>query len=52
MLDGDISVIESGDEVFVELYIVFQYILILIILIVLRVFKVNDKRRKKSGEKE
>ncbi|XP_059568758.1 inactive histone-lysine N-methyltransferase 2E isoform X4 [Myotis daubentonii] len=50
--DGDTSATESGDEVPVELYTAFQHTPTSITLTTSRVSKVNDKRRKKSGEKE
>ena len=50
--DGDTSATESGDEVPVELYTAFQHTPTSITLTASRVSKVNDKRRKKSGEKE
>uniref|UniRef100_H0WLK0 Inactive histone-lysine N-methyltransferase 2E n=1 Tax=Otolemur garnettii TaxID=30611 RepID=H0WLK0_OTOGA len=50
--DGDTSATESGDEVPVELYTAFQHTPTSITLTASRVAKVNDKRRKKSGEKE
>ena len=52
MEDGDTSATESGDEVPVELYTAFQHTPTSITLTASRVSKVNDKRRKKSGEKE
>ncbi|KAM4874803.1 inactive histone-lysine N-methyltransferase 2E isoform 2-T3 [Thomomys bottae] len=52
MSDGDTSATESGDEVPVELYTAFQHTPTSITLTASRVSKVNDKRRKKSGEKE
>ncbi|ELK01331.1 Histone-lysine N-methyltransferase MLL5 [Pteropus alecto] len=53
MSDGDTSATESGDEVPVELYTAFQHTPTSITLTAAsRVSKVNDKRRKKSGEKE
>ncbi|XP_073921034.1 inactive histone-lysine N-methyltransferase 2E isoform X4 [Castor canadensis] len=52
MSDGDTSATESGDEVPVELYTAFQHTPTSITLTASRVPKVNDKRRKKSGEKE
>lgn len=50
--DGDTSATESGDEVPVELYTAFQHTPTTITLTATRVTKVNDKKRKKSGEKE
>ena len=50
--DGDTSATESGDEVPVELYTAFQHTPTSITLTASRVSKVNDKRRKRSGEKE
>lgn len=50
--DGDTSATESGDEVPVELYTAFQHTPTSLTLTASRVSKVNDKRRKKSGEKE
>lgn len=50
--DGDTSATESGDEVPVELYTAFQHTPTSITLTASRVSKVNEKRRKKSGEKE
>ncbi|XP_036103497.1 inactive histone-lysine N-methyltransferase 2E isoform X1 [Molossus molossus] len=50
--DGDTSATESGDEVPVELYTAFQHTPTSITLTPSRVSKVNDKRRKKSGDKE
>lgn len=50
--DGDTSATESGDEVPVELYTAFQHTPTSITLTASRVSKVNDKRRKKSGEKD
>ncbi|XP_073184601.1 inactive histone-lysine N-methyltransferase 2E isoform X2 [Lepidochelys kempii] len=52
MSDGDTSATESGDEVPVELYTAFQHTPTTITLTATRVTKVNDKKRKKSGEKE
>ncbi|XP_031794577.1 inactive histone-lysine N-methyltransferase 2E isoform X2 [Sarcophilus harrisii] len=52
MSDGDTSATESGDEVPVELYTAFQHTPTTITLTAARVTKVNDKKRKKSGEKE
>ncbi|NXG79342.1 KMT2E methyltransferase, partial [Baryphthengus martii] len=52
MSDGDTSATESGDEVPVELYTAFQHIPTAITSTPARVTKVNDKKRKKSGEKE
>uniref|UniRef100_A0A2K5DMR1 Inactive histone-lysine N-methyltransferase 2E n=1 Tax=Aotus nancymaae TaxID=37293 RepID=A0A2K5DMR1_AOTNA len=52
MSDGDTSATESGDEVPMELYTAFQHTPTSITLTASRVSKVNDKRRKKSGEKE
>ncbi|XP_058513559.1 inactive histone-lysine N-methyltransferase 2E [Ochotona princeps] len=52
MSDGDTSATESGDEVPVELYTAFQHTPTSITLTASRVSKVNEKRRKKSGEKE
>uniref|UniRef100_A0A8C8RRI4 Lysine methyltransferase 2E n=1 Tax=Pelusios castaneus TaxID=367368 RepID=A0A8C8RRI4_9SAUR len=52
MSDGDTSATESGDEVPVELYTAFQQTPTTITLTATRVTKVNDKKRKKSGEKE
>uniref|UniRef100_A0A8C4XJC9 Lysine methyltransferase 2E (inactive) n=1 Tax=Falco tinnunculus TaxID=100819 RepID=A0A8C4XJC9_FALTI len=52
MSDGDTSATESGDEVPVELYTAFQHTPTTITLTPTRVTKVNDKKRKKSGEKE
>nr|XP_058930471.1 inactive histone-lysine N-methyltransferase 2E isoform X4 [Kogia breviceps] len=52
MSDGDTSATESGDEVPVELYTAFQHTPTSITLTASRVSKVNDKRRKKCGEKE
>ncbi|NXI58823.1 KMT2E methyltransferase, partial [Chloroceryle aenea] len=52
MSDGDTSATESGDEVPVELYTAFQHIPTTITSTPTRVTKVNDKKRKKSGEKE
>uniref|UniRef100_F6WEY3 Inactive histone-lysine N-methyltransferase 2E n=1 Tax=Monodelphis domestica TaxID=13616 RepID=F6WEY3_MONDO len=43
---------KSGDEVPVELYTAFQHTPTTITLTAARVTKVNDKKRKKSGEKE
>lgn len=50
--DGDTSATESGDEVPVELYTAFQHAPTAITVNPTRVTKVNDKKRKKSGEKE
>ncbi|XP_078275816.1 inactive histone-lysine N-methyltransferase 2E isoform X7 [Rhinoraja longicauda] len=50
--DGDTSATESGDEVPVELYTAFQQIPTTITLTATRVTKVNEKKRKKSGDKE
>lgn len=50
--DGDTSATESGDEVPVELYTAYQHTPTTITLTATRVTKVNDKKRKKSGEKE
>ncbi|XP_072327406.1 inactive histone-lysine N-methyltransferase 2E isoform X8 [Scyliorhinus torazame] len=50
--DGDSSATESGDEVPVELYTAFQQTPTTITLTATRVTKVNEKKRKKSGEKE
>lgn len=50
--DGDTSATESGDEVPVELYTAFQHTPTTITITPTRVTKVNDKKRKKSGEKE
>lgn len=50
--DGDTSATESGDEVPVELYTAFQHTPTTITLTATRVTKINDKKRKKSGEKE
>lgn len=50
--DGDTSATESGDEVPVELYTAYQHTPTTITLTPTRVTKVNDKKRKKSGEKE
>lgn len=47
--DGDTSATESGDEVPVELYTTYTTT---IPVAPTRVTKVNDKKRKKSGEKE
>ncbi|NWX99835.1 KMT2E methyltransferase, partial [Nothoprocta ornata] len=52
MSDGDTSATESGDEVPVELYTAFQHTPTTITVNPTRVTKVNDKKRKKSGEKE
>ncbi|XP_074872796.1 inactive histone-lysine N-methyltransferase 2E isoform X2 [Carettochelys insculpta] len=52
MSDGDTSATESGDEVPVELYTAFQHTPTTITLTATRVTKVNDKKRKKCGEKE
>nr|XP_009919986.1 PREDICTED: histone-lysine N-methyltransferase 2E [Haliaeetus albicilla] len=52
MSDGDTSATESGDEVPVELYTAFQHAPTAITVNPTRVTKVNDKKRKKSGEKE
>ncbi|NWT26314.1 KMT2E methyltransferase, partial [Cardinalis cardinalis] len=52
MSDGDTSATESGDEVPVELYTAYQHTPTTITLTATRVTKVNDKKRKKSGEKE
>ncbi|XP_004702658.1 inactive histone-lysine N-methyltransferase 2E isoform X1 [Echinops telfairi] len=52
MSDGDTSATESGDEVPVELYTAYQHTPTSITFTASRVSKVNDKRRKKSGEKE
>ncbi|EHB08953.1 Histone-lysine N-methyltransferase MLL5, partial [Heterocephalus glaber] len=52
MSDGDTSATESGDEVPVGLYTAFQHTPTSITLTASRVSKVNDKRRRKSGEKE
>ncbi|PKK29033.1 lysine (K)-specific methyltransferase 2E [Columba livia] len=52
MSDGDTSATESGDEVPVELYTAFQHTPTTITLTATRVTKINDKKRKKSGEKE
>ncbi|NWV86874.1 KMT2E methyltransferase, partial [Dasyornis broadbenti] len=52
MSDGDTSATESGDEVPVELYTAYQHTPTTITLTPTRVTKVNDKKRKKSGEKE
>ncbi|XP_048466419.1 inactive histone-lysine N-methyltransferase 2E isoform X5 [Rhincodon typus] len=52
MSDGDTSATESGDEVPVELYTAFQQTPTTITLTATRVTKVNEKKRKKSGEKE
>ncbi|XP_028933329.1 inactive histone-lysine N-methyltransferase 2E isoform X2 [Ornithorhynchus anatinus] len=52
MSDGDTSATESGDEVPVELYTAFQHTPTTITLTAARVTKVNDKKRKKSVEKE
>ncbi|XP_058153109.1 inactive histone-lysine N-methyltransferase 2E isoform X2 [Dasypus novemcinctus] len=52
MSDGDTSATESGDEVPMELYTAYQHTPTSITLTASRVSKVNDKRRKKSGEKE
>ncbi|GAB0175735.1 inactive histone-lysine N-methyltransferase 2E [Grus japonensis] len=49
MSDGDTSATESGDEVPVELYTTYTTT---IPVAPTRVTKVNDKKRKKSGEKE
>ncbi|NXJ02097.1 KMT2E methyltransferase, partial [Psophia crepitans] len=49
MSDGDTSATESGDEVPVELYTTYTTA---IPVAPTRVTKVNDKKRKKSGEKE
>uniref|UniRef100_A0A8C5R4R2 Lysine methyltransferase 2E (inactive) n=1 Tax=Leptobrachium leishanense TaxID=445787 RepID=A0A8C5R4R2_9ANUR len=50
--DGDTSATESCDEVPVELYTAFQHTPTTLTLTATRVTKVNDKKRKKSGEKE
>ncbi|OXB56314.1 hypothetical protein ASZ78_009645, partial [Callipepla squamata] len=50
--DGDTSATESGDEVPVELYTAFQHTPTTFTIASPRVTKVNDKKRKKSGEKE
>uniref|UniRef100_A0A4W3IYA5 Lysine methyltransferase 2E (inactive) n=1 Tax=Callorhinchus milii TaxID=7868 RepID=A0A4W3IYA5_CALMI len=52
MSDGDTSATESGDEVPMELYTAFQQTPTTITLTATRVTKVNEKKRKKSGEKE
>nr|XP_033815124.1 inactive histone-lysine N-methyltransferase 2E isoform X3 [Geotrypetes seraphini] len=52
MSDGDTSATESGDEVPVELYTAFQHTPTTITLTAAKVTKVNDKKRKKSGERE
>ncbi|OXB71838.1 UNVERIFIED_CONTAM: hypothetical protein H355_015592, partial [Colinus virginianus] len=49
---GDTSATESGDEVPVELYTAFQHTPTTFTIASPRVTKVNDKKRKKSGEKE
>ncbi|KAM8973535.1 inactive histone-lysine N-methyltransferase 2E isoform 2-T2 [Pelodytes ibericus] len=50
--DGDTSATESCDEVPMELYTAFQHTPTTLTLTATRVTKVNDKKRKKSGEKE
>ncbi|XP_053320214.1 inactive histone-lysine N-methyltransferase 2E isoform X9 [Spea bombifrons] len=50
--DGDTSATESCDEVPVELYTAFQHTPTTLTLTATRVTKVNDKKRKRSGEKE
>ncbi|KAE8616330.1 hypothetical protein XENTR_v10008773 [Xenopus tropicalis] len=50
--DGDTSATESCDEVPMELYTAFQHTPTTLTLTATRVNKVNDKKRKKSGEKE
>ncbi|KAM9313084.1 inactive histone-lysine N-methyltransferase 2E [Gastrophryne carolinensis] len=50
--DGDTSATESCDEVPMELYTAFQHTPTTLTLTATRVTKANDKKRKKSGEKE
>ncbi|XP_041442462.1 inactive histone-lysine N-methyltransferase 2E isoform X2 [Xenopus laevis] len=50
--DGDTSATESCDEVPMELYTAFQHTPTTLTLTATRVNKVNDKKRKKSGEKD
>ncbi|XP_056429501.1 inactive histone-lysine N-methyltransferase 2E isoform X3 [Hyla sarda] len=50
--DGDTSATESCDEVPMELYTACQHTPTTLTLTATRVTKVNDKKRKKSGEKE
>ncbi|KAM4676912.1 inactive histone-lysine N-methyltransferase 2E isoform 3-T4 [Discoglossus pictus] len=50
--DGDTSATESCDEVPMELYTAFQHTPTTLTLTATRVTKVNDKKRKKSAEKE